>query len=394
MAILRNTAYQFISTDSDALEEYMVSIYEAMTSTTVDPASPEMLFIKFVATLLLFERNNFNQAANQSLPSRATDGDLDELGQVFYFMNRPTATAASCTMRFYISEAQSYPVLIPGGTRVTDVSRTYYWAVPEDVYVPAGDLYIDTTVECDTAGDVGNDWEAGTINTIVDVYDFYTSCENITDSDGGADAPDDDEFYELMRLSLDALSTAGAKGAYEYMVKAVSTDIADVVANTPNPGEVRVYALMSDGTVATEEMRNRIHSSLYEDMVRPLTDYVVVGTPDEVHYDIDLTYYIPSNATLSASEIAANVEAAVEEYRLWVATKLGRDINDSKLIDLLMHTGAKRVVLRSPVYTQLRDGVLELDKEYELADTIPQVGLCDTDSGDTITIVNGGVEDE
>jgi phage-related baseplate assembly protein len=98
---------------------------------------------------------------------------------------------------------------------------------------------------------------AGQINSIIDPFAYFLSCENLTESDGGADAATDEEFYELLRLSMDAYSCAGARGGYIYWAKQVSTEIADVIAASPTPGVVKLYVLMEDGTPATEEMKER-----------------------------------------------------------------------------------------------------------------------------------------
>ena len=59
--------------------------------------------------------------------------------------------------------------------------------------MPIGSTYTDVTVVCQTSGTVGNDFAVGDINTIVDVYDYYSGCSNVTASANGSDAPDDDE---------------------------------------------------------------------------------------------------------------------------------------------------------------------------------------------------------
>ena len=74
------------------------------------------------------------------------------------------------------------------------------------------------------------------------------------------------------------------------------------------------------------------------------------------------------------------MNAAVERFTAWQSSKLGRDINPSYLIGLLMQTGIKRVDLTSPAFTALKDGS---DK------SVPQVA-----SVGTITATNGGHEDE
>lgn len=52
----RNTGYQFVSTDTEAVESLLISIYEKITGVSVKPASPEKLFIQFVAAVVIQER--------------------------------------------------------------------------------------------------------------------------------------------------------------------------------------------------------------------------------------------------------------------------------------------------------------------------------------------------
>ena len=48
--------------------------------------------------------------------------------------------------------------------------------------------------------------------------------------------------------------------------------------------------------------------------------------------------------------IQAAVAQAVEDYKTWQRT-IGRDINPSKLVALIMEAGAKRVAVTAPTYT-------------------------------------------
>lgn len=385
---IRNTAYQFIRTEASEIERWLIHQWELILGMTVQPGSPERLYIQFMAYVLLYERNYFNQMANQNLPSRALGSHLDELGQLFYAKTRPSESKASCTERFYLTETQTRSVLVPKGTRITDGGATYYWTTDADAWIPAGSLYVDTTVTCQTAGEVGNDWAAGDLNVIVDVYDYYDRCENITTSDGGSDAPDDDEFYELLRSSMDALNTAGSTGSYAYHVKNVSTDITDVVINSPNDGEVRIYAITDEGP-ASSALKTLIAAELSADDTRPLTDHVIVGDADLVNYTIDLEYYISEEATASTAEIQQAVEDAVEEYKAWQRARLGRDINPDKLRKMILDAGAKRCVITTPAFQSLNNGFIPLGTEPDLADTIPELANCTSTS-----VVNRGREDE
>lgn len=376
----RNIEYQFVPTDTETLVSLLVSMYEKITGVTVQPGSPEMLFIRWVGNVVIQERVLNNYTGNQNIPSRAEGANLDALGELFLERTRPAAQAATCKMRFSISEAQESAVLIPSGTRVTDTSGATVWETFEDAYVPIGDTSVELQVRCQTPGAAGNGYAVGQINTLVDIYDYYSGCTNITESEGGADEATDDEYYELMRASMDGYSTAGARGGYIYWAKQVSTLIADVVANSPTPGVVKLYVLMKDGTLAGPELKSQVLAACSAEERRPLTDQVFVEDAEIVNYDIELTYYIQNGGSKSAAVIAADVKAAVDEYVAWESDKLGRDINPSQLIWLLMQTGIKRVEVTAPAFTTLRDGS-DLS-----APQVAKVGQ--------ITITNGGYEDE
>ncbi len=374
----RNAEYQFIPTDTREIETQLVAMYETITKTTVHPSSPERLFIQWMANILIQERVLTNYAANQNIPSRAEGDNLDALAEMFYEQDRPEAKAAVCTMRFQISEAQETAILIRSGTRIQGGELT--WETTEDHYIPIGETSIDVPVRCQTTGVIGNGYAAGQIKQLVDIYDYYSECANITVSGGGADRATDEEFYELMRLSMDGYSSAGARGSYAYFAKKDNTEIGDVAVVSPVPGEIKLYVLMKDGTLAGEEVKREVLERCSADEVRPLADFVSVEDAEPVNYDIDFTYYIQTGTAKSAEAVAADVQAAVTEYISWQCAKLGRDINPSELYRRLMATGIKRVELASPAFTVLRDG-----RER----TAPQVAVIGT-----VTVTNGGYEDE
>lgn len=444
------SSYQFISADASEIVERLTASYEKLCGITVQPASPERLFILWIADVIAQTYANINIAANQNIPSRAVGSNLDALAELVWAKERPQAQRASCTVRFTISEGQASAILIPAGTRVTDSNRKLFWATREDVYVPIGQTSAEAAVYCETVGTVGNGYLAGQINTAVDLFPYYAECENITESDGGADEASDAEFYEILRASMDAYSTAGPVGAYTYWAKQVSTQIADVKVIRPvrtirktvrlngkcaylygenfdvpsltvagasvgedyntectdglltitvsdggklaevdsidielkcvEAGTVCIYALMQDGTAATQEIKAQILAACNDDTVRPLTDTVRVEDPKTAEYDIDFTYYLSRDASVSASEIEAAVQEAVKQYRQWQCAKLGRDINPSKLVALLMDCGVKRVELRRPTFTKLSDG-----SDH----TAPQIAVFGRSN-----IVSGGYEDE
>lgn len=401
---MRNPEYQFISTDTETVVSQFTAMYEAICGVSVHPASPEKLFILWVASLFIHERMQANYIGNQNLPSRAESKNLDALAADLYNnIKRPAAQPAVCTVRFWISEAQKVPILIPSGTRVTDTKNTLTWETTRDAYIPSGELYIDLPVRCQTAGVAGMGYAPGQIVSIIDLYDYCDHCENITTSDDGTDEATDDEFYELMRASMDGLSSGGARGSYIYNAKKVSTKIADVAVNSPGDARIAIYVLMDDGTIAGDEIKAAVLASCNPDNVRPITDRVEVADPTVVEYDISLTYYINNEATISSAEIQAAARAATQEYVVWQSGRLGRDINPDKLREFIFNVGKsydkdtgqyvgvsaiKRIVLENPSYTPLLNGK-EKGPDFKDLGTVPQVARVRK-----ITLTNGGYEDE
>ena len=386
----RNTQYQFIPTDPTEIESALTAIYEKLAGVTVQPASPEKLFIQWITNIIVQERVLNNYTGNQNIPSRAEGKNLDALGELFLEHTRPGQKSAHCTIRFQISKAQPFAVLIPAGTRATDAGSVLIWKTEADAYVPIGETFVDVEVVCQTPGKAGNGYVPGQIDTIVDLYDYCTECHNVTESEGGTDEATDEEYYSLLRLSQDGWSTAGSTGSYSYHAMQVSTEIADVVPNSPSPGEVYLYVLMKGGKPAGEEIKAAVYEKCSADKVRPFTDHVQMGDPEIVPYDIDLTYYINADSPVGSAEIQKAVEAQIQKYIDWQSAKLGRDINPSKLYQMLMQSGIKRVDLRSPSFQSLRDGKLALGTiDYEVTMAIPQVAQTGR-----VTVLNGGYEDE
>lgn len=385
-----NEMHPFVSQDTDEINADVAAIYSAVTGRT-RPTGADLMFCRILSNVVQYNAANVNYAGNQNLPSRASGDDLDALGEMFYEQDRPQATYSGATIKFTLSEAQAEAVLIPAGTRVSDADQTIVFATDYDLQIDAGDTEGSVHATCTTVGTDGNGFLAGEICKCVDLFPYYESCDNTDATDGGSDVPDDDEYYELMRQSQDAYSTCGSEGAYIYFAKKASSEIADVVVNTPYDGKVYIYCLMDDGTIAGSEVKAAVLSECNPKERRPMTDNVIVNDPDTVNYTVDLTYYIPKNATASGAAVQSAVTRAVAEYVAWQSGKLGRDIVPDELIRKVIDAGAKRCVITTPVYTVLRDGTLpnNYDPDTDFNLTVPQIAKC---TG--ITLTNGGYEDE
>jgi len=378
--LARDSEYQFVETDVSELESAMTAEYEQLTGKSVLPAGPEKLLIKWAAYIILHERILNNYTGNQNVPSRAEGKNLDALGELLYNVERPQAQAAVCTERFHLTAPQESAILIPKGTRVSDVSGTLVWETTVNAYVPAGAEYVDVSLRCSVAGTVGNGYAKGQLSKLIDTFEFADKCENTEMTDGGADRADDNKYYQLIRDGMDAFSTAGSMSGYVYHAEKASTEIGDVVANSPTPGCVDIYVLMNDGSFASDVIKSAVLEACSSDKVRPLTDFVSVRNPEAVEYDVELTYYLPLNSRQTPAAIAAAVQEAVYGYLEWQGTRFGRDIDPSELVYRVKQTGVKRVEVTSPTFTKLRRS------EDKLA---PQVAVIRD-----VSVTNGGIEDE
>lgn len=372
----KNRSYpdiSFVETDTETVVNALIRSYEAYTGRTLYPADPARLFILWVADVIVQERVNLDFSAKQNVPRYAEGEYLDSIAELFKDTYRLEPERAKTTLRYTLSVALDTATVIPAGTRATPDGEIVF-ATTEDLTIPAGKLTGDVEAVCETAGAAGNGFVAGQIKQPIDVFPYYQSVENTTESEGGADEESDAAFYERLRESVETFSTAGPLGAYEYYAKSASALISDVKATSPSPGKVDVRVLLAGGALPETEMLETVTAVLSADDVRPLTDYVTVKAPDVVAYNIDVTYYTQAGGALSDDTISANVNAAIREFKKWQAEKMGRDVNPSYLVSLLMAAGVKRVVVRSPAFATVGETA------------VAQIG--------TTTVVNGGAESE
>lgn len=351
----------FVETDTETIESNLIALYENFVQQVpgrerykVYPASPERLFISWVANIIVQQRVIINETAKKNVPRYADGEYLDSLAELFKDLERLPASPASAMFRFYISEAQKQSVIIPAGTRIS-FDGAILFETKENLEIKAGQTYGDVEGICTTAGDVGNNLAAGQVKELVDLYDYYQKAENITATSGGAEEEDDASYYERMRESMESFSTAGPINGYIYWTKSVSPAVADVAVTSPEPCVVDVRVLLQNGQQATSGVLKEIEDALNASDIRPLTDKVTVSAPETVAFDIDVTFYIQQPDAASATVIAAAATQAVEEYVTWQTNKMGRDINPSYLTAKLMEAGVKRVEVRKPVFTVVDD---------------------------------------
>lgn len=212
-----------------------------------------------------------------------------------------------------------------------------------------GTSHVDITAMAVVAGTAANGVPLGGINILIDAIAYIGTVENISKPSGGADVENDDELTERVFLAPAQYSAAGPVQAYEYWAKKWRTDIADVVPTSPSDCVVRVYFMLDGGVAPSAADCDGMAAFLSDETIRPLTDKVEAAAPDEVPYNIELTYYINNSDASRATIIQDAVADAVEEYKTW-QRKIGRDINPTQLIAMILNAGAKRVVMAQPAF--------------------------------------------
>lgn len=361
----------FVDADAEKVKAAIFNDYTSITGRTLAQGDPVRLFLLVVAEAIIRLMNNQNYVGKQNLLKYAAGDNLDALG-AFSDTDRIPASAATTTLQITLSAARTQETIVPAGTRVASTDGLYF-ATDEDAAILAGSTTATVKATCQTVGDKGNGLLPGEIKNIVDPVAYVASIVNTTTSAGGADVEDDDDYRERIHEAPERFSTAGPTGAYEYWTKSANSGIIDVAVTSPSAGAVEIRPLMTGGALPEQELLDAVKTVVSADKVRPLTDNVSVVAPDTVSYDITLTYY--TDVGTAESTIKDAVMTAVDNYRLWQKSKIGRDINPSRLIaDVMAVAGVKRVIVTAPTYTVLTGVQVAQDK--------------------TVSVVLGGSEDE
>lgn len=341
--------------DIDQVRQEMVADYESFISeatgqtVTLERSSVHRMELYAAAAQIYQAMQYIDRQGKQSILKYSYSDFLDNLA-IFKGVTRNPATPATTTLRFTLSAERDTATGIPQGTRVSTAGAIYF---ATDVYaeIPAGSTTVDVPATCTVAGTDGNGFAAGELATIVDPIPYVASVTNTTATEGGAEIESDDDLAERVFLAPGAYSTAGPEDGYLYHAKAYSAAIGDVVATSNQAaGTVDIVFIMADGSTPGEEMIEGLEGYLQGKTIRPMTDLVRVAAPQEVTYTINLTYYINRSDSTKAVTIQAAVAQAVADYQTWQRA-IGRDINPSQLVHMVMDAGAKRVTVTAPTYT-------------------------------------------
>lgn len=335
---------EFVSTDIDVMLKEIILDYENAyleqtgVRTKLAKGDPIRIFLYTQALREYHLRVAINKSANMNLLRFSKGNYLEELGNLMD-TKKLVAKGSKVMVRFHLSDAQLSDFLIPMHTKV--LYEGLFFEVVEDAFIRAGELFGDAKCVCMTPGSVGNGIAVGSIKTLVDPIPFVKSVENINISYDGSDEESDDNLRERIHMAPEGYSVAGPSGAYKKFAKDFSNNINDIEVKSSLPGVVDVIVLIDD---ETDEFLEDLKEYLNDTERRPLTDKVEVKYAEPIDYEIELTYY---------KKQKVDVSSAIENYKLWQSEKIGRDINPSKLHELIMLQGAKRVEIVKPNFMKL-----------------------------------------
>mgnify|MGYP003106496133 FL=1 len=350
----------------DDVKASMVADYEAyMTEATGKtytlPRVSRDRFKLYAAAAQIYQAMKYVDIKGKMDTVKYSVGDfLDLLGAFRCGATRNQAAAAVTTIRFTLSAARASVTAIPQGTRIA--AGQLFFATSVYAEIPAGDLTAEIPATCMTAGETGNGLAPGELKTLVDPVPYVQSVENTSTSSGGADRESDESFAARIFIAPGKYSTAGSRNGYEYHVQDYSSAIGGVhVSSDQAAGTVDIVFVMADGSLPSAEMISAMSQHMSAETLRPMNDLVTVHAPAEVKYTVSLTYYINQSDNNRAVAIQQAVSAAVDSYVAW-QRKIGRDINPSKLLALVMGAGAKRAQITAPIFTAIpADSIAAID---------------------------------
>lgn len=220
-----------------------------------------------------------------------------------------------------------------------------YWAISADVSI--ADASVTSDVE--------------TITRTLTVYggrvfqgggDLNAETLVVYKPDGVTPAAAETDFsatYDDDLLTIELLTGGSLSGVSTVKIEIERT----------NACVVRICPMCEDGVLPSEAILEKVREACNASDVRPATDKVIVEAPATMEYDIVLTYYTSPEDESACVQTVEGVGGAIDQYKQWQGSTLGRAINPDKLRALILApkedgaVGANRVVITSPQFSEI-----------------------------------------
>jgi len=344
------TAPEFVHIDPAAIEADLVKQYEQRSKKTLYPGQLERLFIHQIAYALSLGYTAI-QATAEKLLVRTADGVfLDYLGELVGTPRLPAATAHTI-IEFTLNVPANVPVTVPAGTVIASPDGRVSFATLEQITVGTPPAHVRAA--CTEPGEHGNGWLPGQITALQSNLPITAS--NTVASTGGADVETDDRYRERIMSAPEAYTNAGSYGAYRHHAMSAHQSIVDVTVYGPSegepPGQVALYPLTDTG-LPSDALLSTVLAAVSAERVRPLTDRVLVRTPEQVDYAIaaTLTFY----TTAERADTMARAQAALDDWVNQRQRQLGLDLVPEQISATLHVPGVYRVQVTAPAFQVLQ----------------------------------------
>lgn len=350
----------FITTNAGDIAEDVLEQLENGVTEPLYPGDERRIFGEALAQVIVSVYNSVNDACRQKMLRYARGEVLDALGEN-RDVTRLDPTYAATTLRFTISEAVAFNIVIPAGLRVSNDFERYF-LTDSTVVLYAGALYVDITATAEDGGSEYNGIAPGEISNIVDVSEapMIDAVTNLTETAGGGDREDDEAYRERIREAENKLSTAGPAKAYKYWALSANSRVSDAV-------------VMSDTETLTREL------SIYDrhafkggDTLLPATLVVykadgseaAEGTDYTAAYSDDLLTLTFSGALATATTVKIQIDRDMRGRVKIVPICAGGEIPDEEVLaDVLAACSADDVRPLTDLVTVEAPGVQLYDIE-------------------------------
>ena len=318
----------FIETSAAEISGEVLEQLENGVSEPLYPGDERRIFGEALSQVIVAVYNSVNDACRQKMLRYARGEVLDALGE-----NRDVArldpTYATTTLRFSISEAVAFNIVIPAGLRVSNDFERYF-LTDSTVVLYAGALYVDVTATAEEGGSEYNGIEPGDIANIVDVSEapLIDAVTNLDETAGGGDREDDEAYRERIREAENKLSTAGPAKAYKYWALSANSRVSDAV-------------VVSEKETLTRELPVYAgHAFKGGDTLLPDTLVVykangteaTAGTDYTAEYSNDLLVLTLSGALASASTVKITIDRDMRGRVKIVPICAGGEIPDEEVL--------------------------------------------------------------
>ena len=352
--------------DDEIIHNSIVDYVEKNLDETLYPGDERKIFIEVMLGFIVSFLTSLNEKFNQRFAQYAKGEILDAHGENENCL-RLEAKKSQATERFNIGAKLALNVVIPKGTRVTADNEKYF-ATDEVAVIYAGSTYVDVPISAVEGGSSYNGFSAGQLNKLVDKVEYISTVSNINETFGGDDGepyPEidggvgDANYYERIKLSKSAKTTAGAETLYKYYAKSADASISDVyVDSNQAAGTINLTVCCKDGAIPTKEILDKVLTACSAKDVRPLGDKVEVSGIAQESYDIELVYYTTEDEESDTIAAIEGENGAIERYNAWQCSEIGRAINPDRLRAEILKSdtktiGADYVEITKPVYTVL-----------------------------------------